>query len=65
MLICEDHHLIELEVIKKIDQLLDLLVLIQLHEVLLQSMQVQFGVIVNVELEWVLHEHLAHFFGIS
>lgn len=42
LLVREDDHLVELEVIQEIDQLHDLLLLVQLHVVLLQTVQIEF-----------------------
>ena len=52
----EDHDLVELEVVKQLDQLLDLCSFLELHEVLLESVEDKLGVAVDEELELILHE---------
>ena len=51
MLVCEDDDLVELQVVEQVDQLHDLLLLVQLHKILLQSMQIQLGIVVDVKLK--------------
>jgi hypothetical protein len=59
----EDDDLVEVQIVKQLDQLFGLLILLQLHEVLFQPVQHQFGVAVNEEFERVLHEFLANELG--
>lgn len=64
LLVGEDDDLVELEVVEQVDQLHDLLLLVQLHVVLLQTVQVQLRFVIDVELKRILHEHLADIFGL-
>mmetsp|Transcript_9195 Transcript_9195/g.16849 ORF Transcript_9195/g.16849 Transcript_9195/m.16849 type:complete len:392 (+) Transcript_9195:196-1371(+) len=56
----EDHHLVELEAVQQVRELAVLLLLLQLHVVLDQPVQGELGVAVDVHLEGVLGELLAH-----
>ena len=60
----EDDDLVELEVVEQLDELLDLLGVLQLHEVLLEAVEGQLRVRVDVHLKGVLHEHLADLLGL-
>ena len=60
LLACEYDNLVEFGIIKQIHQFLVLLILVQLHKVLLQTVQVQFGVGIDVIFKWILHIHLAN-----
>ena len=60
----EDDNLVELKVVEKLDQLLGLGVLVKLDEVLLEAVQGELGVAADIQLEWVLHEHLADALGL-
>lgn len=55
----EDDDLVELKLIKQLVELTVLLLFIQLDVVLLQTVESQLGLIVDVNLERVLHEFLA------
>lgn len=55
----EDDNLVELQFVQKVVKLPVLLTLIELHVVLLQTVQSQFLLVVDVDLERVLHELLA------
>jgi hypothetical protein len=55
----EDDDLVELEAVKKIVELAVLLLLVELHIVLLQTVQRQFLLVIDIDFEWVLHELLA------
>jgi len=60
----EDDNLVKLEVVKQVDKLEDLLILFQLHVVLLETMQSELRFVVNIQLERILHVHLAHFLSL-
>lgn len=55
----EHDDLVEFEVVEQLNKLLNLLVLVELHVVLLETVQVELSVAVDVHFEGVLHEHLA------
>ena len=55
----EDDDLVELQLIKEVVELPVLLTLVKLHVVLLQTVKGQLLLVVNVDLERVLHELLA------
>ena len=63
LLLGEDDNLVELEIIKQLDELPDLLVVVELDIVLLEAVQGQLGLVVDVQLEWVLAELLTNFLG--
>ena len=52
----ENDHLVELQRVEEVDQLLDLLLLLDLQVVLLETMEGQLGLVVNEDLELVAHE---------
>lgn len=54
----EDDDLVEFQRVQQVRQLSVLFLLLQLDVVLLQTMQGQLGFVVNVDLQWVLHELL-------
>lgn len=51
----ENDHLIEMQGVKQISELPILLLLLQLGVELLQTMQVEFSLIVNKDFEWLYH----------
>ena len=55
----KDDHLVELKCVKQVYQLSILLILLHLAEKLLQTVKRQTCLIVNRDLEWLLHEPLA------
>ena len=52
----ENYHLIELQRVEEVDQLLDLLLLLNLQVVLLKTVEGQLGLVINEDLELVAHE---------
>lgn len=56
----KDNHLIELEVINEIMKLMILLFLSKLDVVLLKSMESELRLIINNDLEWIIHELLTN-----
>ena len=60
----ENNNLVEFEIVEQLDELLDLLVLVKLHVVLLEAVEVELGVVIDVHFEGVLHEHLADLLGL-
>jgi hypothetical protein len=52
----ENYHLIELQRVEEVDQLLDLLLLLNLQVVLLKTVKGQLGLVINEDLELVAHE---------
>mmetsp|Transcript_18571 Transcript_18571/g.74631 ORF Transcript_18571/g.74631 Transcript_18571/m.74631 type:complete len:209 (-) Transcript_18571:893-1519(-) len=57
----ENHNLIELKRIQQVVELTVLFCLLQLQEVLKQSMQCQLRLVVNVNFHWVLHKFFANY----
>lgn len=66
ILVCfrEDDHLVEVELVENINEFLNLLVLFQLDKVLLQTVEVQFGLTFDDEFEGLLHVKSADFLGL-
>mmetsp|Transcript_67163 Transcript_67163/g.108167 ORF Transcript_67163/g.108167 Transcript_67163/m.108167 type:complete len:319 (+) Transcript_67163:368-1324(+) len=60
----EDHNLVELQHIKKVNELLVLRPLVELHVVLEQAVQPELGLGVHGDLVWPLHELLAQGAGV-
>ena len=46
------------------DPFLIFLILVQFHKVLLETVQVEFGIVVNVVLKWIFHVHLTYLLGV-
>lgn len=55
----EDDYLVEFQVIQKITEFAILLLLAKLDVVLLKTVECEFGVVIDVNLEWVTHKFLA------
>ena len=56
----EDDDLVELHLIEQLVELAVLLLLIELDVVLLETVKGELGIIIDVDLKWVLHELLAN-----
>lgn len=52
----KDDHLVEHEGVEQVGELSDFLVFLQFDIVLLESVQGELALVVNEDLEWVLHE---------
>jgi hypothetical protein len=59
----EDDDLIELDVVEQFDELLDLLGVLELDVVLLETMEGQLGVTIDEKFERLLHEESADVLG--
>lgn len=62
--LCENDDLVEIEFIKQLDKLSNFLCLLELHEILLESMKGKLSLFVDEKLLWILHVHSTYVLGL-